>query len=79
MSGRQRRPQLPQAEQVINEYLIDRDTKKMTNAITLLDRRFYDSLYPEPNPKESFTEKVRALIFFCGEVARRGRLSLSFA
>ena len=58
MSTRNRRANIPQAENILGEYLIDKDTRKITNAITILDRRFYDSLYPEYNPKDTLNEKV---------------------
>jgi hypothetical protein len=59
MAGRNRKVQVLSADQVLSEYAADRDSKKVSNAITMLERRFYDSLYPEYNPKDTLNDKVR--------------------
>lgn len=55
---------IPNADQVISEYTIDKDIRKVNNAISLLERRFYESLYPEYNPRDTINDRVCYLYDF---------------
>lgn len=59
MSRRQKH--IPNADQVLNEFVIDKDIKKVNNAISLLERRFYDSLYPEINGRDTINDRVSCI------------------
>jgi hypothetical protein len=54
--------QIPSAQQVISEYIIDKDIKKVNNAISLLDRKFYESLYPSSSEGETLDERFQRLL-----------------
>jgi hypothetical protein len=54
--------QVPSAQQVIDEYIIDKDMKKINNALSLLDRRFYESLYPSLSEGETLDERFQRLL-----------------
>jgi hypothetical protein len=54
--------QIPSAQQVINEYIIDKDMKKINNALSLLDRKFYESLYPSSSEGETLDERFQRLL-----------------
>jgi hypothetical protein len=66
------------AAQVINEYIIDRDLKKITNAINLLDRKFYESLY-QAVEGESMDEKFQRLLVADEALGQKESLELFFA
>ncbi len=66
------------AQQVINEYIIDRDLKKITNAINLLDRKFYESLY-QAVEGESMDEKFQRLLVADEALGQKESLELFFA
>lgn len=46
------------ADQVLHEFSVDKDQKKLNNAVLGFERRFYDHLYPESAVRDTLGERV---------------------